>query len=138
MVTTLHVYWTRTPQYTLLHVLDAYSRADHEGVTAYIEKEQPLKRTLRVKGERESVVQYLARLQNKTLERGYRVTVEESRINGKIATLRVKVDETAYRLTFLQQMNGRWKLIDFQNRDAFSEQAVKGMKDHPLLIIATL
>lgn len=138
IIATLYVYWTRTPQYALLHVLDAYAKTDHEGMALYIEKEQPLKNSLHVQRQTENVIQHLAHLQNETLERVYRVTVEESGIDGKLATLRVKVDETAYRLTFIQQMDGRWKLVDCQNRQAFSEQAIKSMKDHPLLIIATL
>jgi hypothetical protein len=138
MIATLYVYWTRTPQYTLLDVLNAYSHADPEGVTATIEKQPPLKSRLRVNGTRENVVQYLARLQNTTLERVYRITVEESRIDGTVATLRVKVDQTAYQLTFRQQMDGRWKLIDFENREQFATQALQHMKDHPFFLLARL
>jgi hypothetical protein len=51
--------------------------------------------------------------------RAYRVTVEESRIDGKRACLRAKVGETAYQLTFEEQKDGRWKLIELEDRQVF-------------------
>jgi hypothetical protein len=99
-IATLYVYWTRTPQYTLLHVLDAYAKADHDAVAVFFENEQPRKKRFHVTQRTEDVTQHLTHLQNETLARVYGVTVEESRIDGKTATLRVKVGETAYRLIF--------------------------------------
>jgi hypothetical protein len=138
MMATLYIYWTRTPQYTLLHVLDAYAKGDHAAAAVYIQKEPPLTNRLHVQRRTENVIHHLAGLQNETLARVYRVTVEESRIDGKAAELHVTVSQTAYRLTFHEQKDGRWKLFDFERREAFSAEAVKGMKEHPLLIIARL
>jgi hypothetical protein len=84
---TLYVYWTRTPQYTLLHVLDAYATPDHDAAAGYIEKEPPLKKKLRVQRRTENLIHHLTRLQNDTLARVYRVTVEASRVEGNTATL---------------------------------------------------
>jgi hypothetical protein len=137
-IATLYVYWTRTPQYTLLHVLDAYATADHQAAGLYIEKEPTLKKGLRVTRRTETVIHHLAGLQNETLARAYRVTVEASRIDGKNADLLVRLNQTAYRLIFHEQNDGRWKLIDFEKREQFSTQAVLHMTDHPLLMIARL
>jgi hypothetical protein len=38
-IATLYVYWTRTPQYTMLHVLAAYATANHEAAAIYIEND---------------------------------------------------------------------------------------------------
>lgn len=138
MIATLYVYWTRTPQYTLLHVLNAYAKGDHEGAAGYIEQRHPLKKRLHSVRRPENIIQHLARLQNETLERAYHLTVKESRIDARSAELHVTLNQTVYRLTFDEQKNGRWKLIDFEKREDFSKQAVKEMKDHPLLIMARL
>ena len=79
------------------------------------------------------MIQHRAGIQNLTLARAYRITVEESRIGGKIAELHVRLNQTAYRLTFHEQKDGCWKLLEFDKREAFSQQAVKAMKDHPSL-----
>src|SRR5687767_7183806 len=112
---TLYVYWTRTPQYTLLHVIDAYAKADYAAAAVYIEKEPSLKKGLHVARRTENVIHHLAGLQNETLARAYRVTVEASRIEGKTATLRVNVGEISYQLRFEEQIDGRWKLLDFED-----------------------
>jgi hypothetical protein len=137
-IATLYVYWTRTPQYTLLHILDAYATADHQATAAYIETDQPRKKRLHIPRPTEGVIHYFAGLQNATLARAYRVTVEASRIDGKNADLLVRLNQTAYRLIFHEQNDGRWKLIDFEKREQFSTQAVLHMTDHPLLMIARL
>jgi hypothetical protein len=137
-IATLYVYWTRTPQYTLLHVLDAYATADHQAAGLYIEKEPTLKKGLRVTRRTETVIHHLAGLQNETLARTYRVTVEASRIEGNTATLRIKVGETPYQLRFDEQLDGRWTLMDFEDRQAFSERAIKRMKPSHFMIIARL
>jgi hypothetical protein len=137
-ITTLYVYWTRTPQYTLLHVLHAYATAGHGVAVAYIENEPPLKKRLHVTPRTENVIHYLAGLQNETLQRAYRVTVEACRIEGKRATLRVKVGETLYQLSFEERMDGRWNLMDSEDRQAFSELAIKQMKPNNFMIIARL
>jgi hypothetical protein len=137
-IATLYVYWTRTPQYTLLHVLDAYVTADHQAAAAYIESKPPLKKGLHVPRRTESVIRHLARLQNETLTRAYRVTVEDSRIEGNTATLRVKVGETPYHLRFEEQIDGRWTLMDFEDRQAFSELASKRMTPNHFMMIARL
>jgi hypothetical protein len=136
-IATLYVYWTRTPQYTLLHILDAYTTADHEAAAVYIE-EAPIKKRLHLTRRAENVTHHLADLQNETLARAYHVTVEESRIDGKNAELLVRLNQTAYRLIFHEQNDGRWRLIDFEKREQFSTQAVLHMTDHPLLMIARL
>jgi hypothetical protein len=138
IIGTLYVYWTRTPQYTLLHVLDAYAKAEHAAAAAYIEKEQPLKNRLHIQRRTENVIRHLARLQNETLARAYCVTVEESRMEGKTATLRVKVGETPYHLRFEEQADGGWKLMDFEDRQAFSALAIKRMKPNHFMMIARL
>jgi hypothetical protein len=137
-IATLYVYWTRTPQYTLLHILNAYATADHQAAAAYIEKERPLKRSLHVTRRTENLIHHLAGLQNETLARAYRVTVEASRIEGNTATLRIKVGETPYQLRFDEQLDGRWTLMDFEDRQAFSERAIKRMKPSHFMIIARL
>jgi hypothetical protein len=137
-IATLYIYWTRTPQYTLLHILDAYATADHQAAAAYIQQEPPLKKKLHVQRRAEKVIRHLAALQNETLARAYRVTVEASRIEGKTATLRIKVGEMPYQLRFEEQIDGRWTLMDFENRQAFSELAIKRMKPNHFMIIARL
>ena len=86
-IATLYMYWTRTPQYALLHVLDAYATGDHETATVYLEKYPPLKKKLQVQRRDENLIHHLAALQSKTLARAYRVTVEASHIEGTTATL---------------------------------------------------
>lgn len=137
-IATLYVYWTRTPQYTLLHVLDAYATAGHGVAVAYSENEPPLKKSLHVTPRTENVIHYLAGLQNETLQRAYRVTVEASRMDGKRTTLRVKVGETLYQLTFEERMVGRWNLMDCEDRQAFAELAIKQMKPSHFMMIARL
>ena len=137
-IATLYVYWTRTPQYTLLHVLDAYATADHQAAAAYIENKPALKKGLHVARQTENVIHHLAGLQNETLARAYRVTVEASRIEGAIGTLLIKVGETSYQLRFEEQIDGRWKLMDFEDRQAFSALAIKRMKPNHFMILARL
>jgi hypothetical protein len=81
-IATLCVYWTRTPQYTLLHVLDAYATADYQAAAVYIGNELPPKNKLQVQRRAENLIHHLVGLQNETLLRAYRVTVEGSRIDG--------------------------------------------------------
>ena len=135
---TLHVYWTRTPQYTLLHIFNVYATADHEAVAVYIEKEWPLKKRLHVQRRTENVIRHLADLQNETLARAYRVTVEESRIDGKNAELLVRLNHIAYRLTFREQNDGRWKLMEFDEREAFLAHAIRHIRHDPLFALARL
>jgi hypothetical protein len=135
---TLYIYWTRTPQYTLLHVLNAHATAGYEATAAYIETEPRHKKRLHVPRRPEKMIQHLTQLQNDTLAQAYHVTVEDSRIEGNTATLQVKVGETAYHLTFEERKDGRWTLMEFAGRQAFSQRAIKGMKPHPLMIISRL
>jgi hypothetical protein len=137
-IATLYVYWTRTPQYTLLHVLDAYATADHQAAAAYIESKPPLKKGLHVARQTENVIHHLAGLQNETLARAYGVTVEASRIEGVTGMLRIKVGETSYQLRFDEQIDGRWKLREFENRQAFSDLASERMTPNPFMILARL
>jgi hypothetical protein len=137
-IATLYVYWTRTPQYTLLHVLDAYATADHQAAAAYIESKPPLKKGLHVARQTENVIHHLAGLQNETLARAYGVTVEASRIEGVTGMLRIKVGETSYQLRFDEQIDGRWKLMDFEDRQAFSELASKRIKPNHFMMLARL
>jgi hypothetical protein len=135
---TLYVYWIRTPQYTLLHVLDAYATRDHDAAAEYLEKHPPLKKKLQVQRRAENLIHHLAALQNETLARAYRVTVEVSRIEGTTATLSIQVGETPYQLRFDEQIDGRWKLMDFEGRQGFSELASKRMKPNHFMILARL
>ena len=135
---TLYIYWTRTPQYTLLHVLNAHATAGYEATAGYIETEQPHKKRLHVPRRIENMIQHLTQLQNDTLAQAYHVTVQDSRIEGNTATLRVKVGETAYHLRFDEQIDGRWQLMDFEDRQAFSELASKRMKRNHFMILARL
>jgi hypothetical protein len=137
-IATLYVYWTRTPQYALLQVLDAYARANHETATVYFGKHPPLKKKLQAQRRAENLIHHLAAVQNKTLARAYRVTVEASHIEGTTATLSIKVGETPYQLRFDEQIDGRWKLMDFEDRQAFSELASKQMKPNHFMIRARL
>jgi hypothetical protein len=137
-IATLYIYWTRTPQYTLLHVLDAYATVDHQAAAAYIDSEQPRKKRVLVPRRTEGVIHHFAGLQNATLARAYRVTVEASHIEGTTATLSIKVGEKPYQLRFHEQIDGRWKLMDFKDRQAFSELASKRMKRNHFLIFAGL
>jgi hypothetical protein len=135
---TVYIYWTRTPQYTLLHVLNAYATADHHAAAAYIEPGPPRKKRLHVQGRPEPMIHHLTHLQNDTLARAYQVTVEDSRIEGNTATLRVKLGQTAYHLTFEERKDGRWTLMEFPDRQVFSQRAIQGMRPHPFMIIARL
>jgi len=135
---TLYIYWTRTPQYALLHVLDAYATANHQAAGAYIGNEPTLKKRLHVTRRTENLIHHLAVLQNETLARAYRVTVEALHIDGNTATLRIKVGETPYQLRFDEQIDGRWKLTDFEDRQAFLEVAVNRMKPNHFMILARL
>jgi hypothetical protein len=54
------------------------------------------------------------------------------------ATLRIKVGEIPYQLRFEEQLDGRWKLMDFEDRQAFSELASKRMKRNHFMILARL
>jgi hypothetical protein len=135
---TIYVYWTRTPQYTLLHILDAYATADYQAAAVYIQKELPLKKTLQVQRRAENLILHLAGIQNATLARAYRVTVEASHIEGTTATLSITVGETPFQLRFDEQINGRWQLRDFEDRQAFSELATKRMTPNHFMILARL
>jgi hypothetical protein len=137
-IATFYVYWTRTPQYTLLHILDAYATADHQATAAYIETGQPRKKRLHIPRPTEGVIHYFAGLQNETLLRAYRVTVQASRIEGTTATLSIKVGETPYQLRFDEQINGRWTLMDFEQRQAFSELALKRTKPNYFMTLVRL
>jgi hypothetical protein len=137
-IATLYVYWTRTPQYILLRVMNAYATADHQATAAYIANEPTLKKGLHVTRRTETVIHHLAGLQNETLARAYRVTVEASRIEGITATLSIKVGEIPYQLRFDEQVNGRWTLRDFEDRQAFSELAINAMTPNHFMILARL
>jgi hypothetical protein len=52
--------------------------------------------------------------------------------------MRIKSDETSYQLKFEGQSDGRWKLMDFEDRQGFSELASKRMKPNHFMIIARL
>ena len=52
--------------------------------------------------------------------------------------MRIKVGETPYHLRFEEQIDGRWKLIDFEDRQVFSELASKRMKPNHFMMIAPL
>jgi hypothetical protein len=99
-IATVYMYWTRTPQYTLLHVLDAYATADPQAAAVDLEKEPPRKKKVQVQRQTENLIQHLAVLQNETLAHPYRVAVEASRVDGKNAELLVRLNGIAYRLTF--------------------------------------
>jgi hypothetical protein len=135
---TVYVYWTRTPQYTLLHVLHAYATANHKAAAVYLDKEPPLKKKLQVQRRAENLIHHLAALQNELLARAYPVTVEASRIEGTTAILSITIGETPYQLRFDEQSDGRWKLMDFEGRQTFSERAIKRMKLNHFMIIARL
>ena len=86
----------------------------------------------------EPMIHHLTHLQNDTLARAYQVTVEDSHIEGNTATLRVKLGQTAYHLTFEERKDGRWTLMEFPDRRVFSQRAIQGMRPHPFMIIARL
>ena len=139
-IATVYVYWTRTPQYALLHIVSTYAEADYEAANAYVSKASPVKHRLHVPRRTEDGIHHVARLQNETLARAYGVTVEAWRLEGDIAELHVRLYDMPYRLRFHEQQDGRWKLVDFLGRDAFLAQATraKGNKSDPFTILARL
>jgi hypothetical protein len=137
-IATLYVYWTRTPQYTLLQVLDAYATRDHDAAAEYLNKEPPRKQRLHIQRRTENVIRHLAALQNETLAHAYRVAVEASRVDGKNAELLVRLNGIAYRLTFHEQNDGRWKLMEFDERDVFSAHTMQHRRQDALFLLARL
>jgi hypothetical protein len=137
-IATLYMHWTRMPQYTLLHVLDAYATADPQAAAVYLEKEPPRKKKVQVQRQTENLIHHLAVLQNETLAHAYRVAVEASRVDAKNAELLVRLNGIAYRLTFHEQNDGRWKVMEFDQRDVFSAHAMQHRRHDALLLLARL
>src|SRR5687768_10077472 len=103
---TLGVYWTRTPQYALLRVLESHSGPGQKRTIAHIVKPDARKQAPRLQQRTEPVTQYLATLQNKTLGQTYGVRVTDGRIEGKRAVLTVTLSKTVYTIPFNEQPDG--------------------------------
>jgi hypothetical protein len=135
---TLAVYWTRTPQYALLRVLESHSGPGQERTIAHIVKPDARKQAPRLQQRTEPVTQYLATLQNKTLEQTYGVEVTDARIEGKRAVLTVTLSKTVYPIPFHEQPDGHWAPVEFENREKLLREVSERNKQSLVSIIARL
>lgn len=135
------VYWTRTPQYALLHVLRSeggHGQGGQERTASPIDREGVGKKARRIPQKTEKLTDYLVSLQNKMLQQTYGVRVEEVTIEWKRAVLIVKVNRMIYSIPFHEQPDGSWTLAAFEKRERFLKEASKRKKDSPVSIIARL
>ncbi len=137
-IATLGVYWTRTPQYALLRVLEKQSGPGQERPTTHIAKRNTGKQLQLLHQRTEPVTQYLAYFQNKTLGQMYGLRLIEARIEGKRAVLTVTFRKTAYTIPFDEQPDGHWALDEFQNREKFLREVSERKKPSLVSIIARL
>ena len=111
---TLCVYWTRTPQYALLRVLDSHSDPRQERIMANTVKQHAGKQNPWREQRTQLVMQYLAYLQDKTLEHTYGLRIADARREGTKAVLTVTLSKTVYTIPFYEEPNGRWGLGEFE------------------------
>lgn len=135
---TLGVYWTRTPQYALLRVLEKHSGPGQERTRAHIAKPNTGKQLQPLQQRTEPVTQYLAYFQNKTLGQTYGVRVTDARIEGKRAVLTVTLSTTVYTIPFHEEPDGHWALGEFQNREKLLKEVSERKEQSLVSIIARL
>lgn len=137
-IATVCVYWTRTPQYALLHVLRSEGGHGLEQGASPVNREGGGKKARRLPQRTEKLMDYLVRLQNETLEQTYGVRVETISIEQRRAVLIVKLNETIYSIPFYEQPDGCWRLAAFEKRERFLREASEQKKDNRVSIIARL
>jgi hypothetical protein len=116
VIATLCVYWTRTPQYALLHVLENHGDPTQERTTAHTVKQDMGRQNPWLEHRTQPVMRYLAHLQNKMLEYIYGARMADARIEGSKAVLTVTLSKTVYSIPFYEEPNGRWRLVKFENQ----------------------
>ena len=132
---TAYTYWTRTPQYALLHALRSQERNKRMMSHA---PERGHKRTLTARSEREPLTRYLAAVQNRVLAKGYGVHIQHLADKGHTVVLRLHVNDRDYALTFYEQPDGRWRLEDFPARADLVRDVTATPRHHPFLLLARL
>jgi hypothetical protein len=135
---TFGVYWTRTPQYALLRLLEKQSGPAQEWSTAHIIKRTTGKQPPSLPQRTEPVTQHLAYLQNKTLGQTYGVQLTDARIEGKRAVLTVTLSKIVYTIPFHQQPDGHWDLVEFENQEKLLREVSERKKQSLVSIIARL
>ena len=135
---TLGVYWTRTPQYALLRVLESHSAPGQERTTAHIVKPNTGKQPHPIRQRTEPVTQYLAYLQNKTLKQTYGVGVTDVRLVGRTAVLTITLSKTVYTIRFHEQSHGRWTLLESEDQEKLLREVPARNKQSLVSIIARL
>jgi hypothetical protein len=138
-IATVWVYWTQTPQYVLLRILQSESGQGQQRAADLIYKGDEVKKRPPIQQRTEKLVHYLALLQNETLEQTYGLTIEqEARIEWNRAVLTVKLNNKLYSVPFHQQADGRWQVVDFENRGTLLREASERKTNSPVSIIARL
>jgi hypothetical protein len=132
---TVYTYWTRTPQYALLHALRSQER--DEPMT-YHDRARARKRTLTARPEREPLTRHLAALQNRLLAKGYGVHIQHLADEGHTVVMRLNVNDRGYALTFYEQPDGRWRLEDFPARADLVRDVTATRRHHAFLFLARL
>ena len=135
---TLGVYWTRTPQYAFLRVLANHSGPGQERTIAHSVKPDAGKQPQPIQQRTEPVTQYLAYLQNKTLEQTYGIEVTDARMKGKRAVLTVMLSKTVYTIRFHEQPDGHWALAEFENQEKLLREVSERKNQSLVSIIARL
>ena len=138
LTATLYVYWTRTPQYTLLHALHVHGDGDRERLATLLEPEQPKSIMSVAASPAERATRYVALAGNHVLKKTYHINVTNMCIEGRRAVLRVEIAGTEYDLTFVEQRHGEWKLLPFDGWTRMAKQAVEQRNDQALWITARL
>ena len=135
VVATVYTYWTRTPQYALLHAL-----RPETGAEAMTHRDPKIvrKRPLAARPSREPLTYHLATLQNRVLEKGYGIHVQHLDNEGRSVILRVDVNATDYALRLYEEPDGRWRLEDFPARADLFQVVTATRSHHPLLLLARL
>src|SRR5690348_3151357 len=96
---TVYTYWTRTPQYALLHALRAEAPEEQ---AAPRERESVSTRSFTLRHRRESLIAHLAAVQNRVLATGYGVQVQRLEDEGRTVVLHLDVHHRGYTLTFTE------------------------------------
>ncbi|HKO19735.1 MAG TPA: hypothetical protein VJU82_12700 [Acidobacteriaceae bacterium] len=135
VVATVYTYWTRTPQYELLHTLK--SQEQGEPMT-YFPSERTRKRALTARVAREPLIKHFAALQNRVLSKGYGIEVQALDDEGHTVVLHLAINDRSYALTFSEQPNGRWTLEDSPARADLLRDVAAEAHHHPLLFLARL
>lgn len=132
VVATVYTYWTRTPQYALLHALTS------EGALMSLAPQTPRNQALRIRREREPLTKYLATLQNRVLANAYGIHVQHVDEEGHTAILSLNVNNRRYALTLSEEPDGGWHLEDVPARADLARDVAAARRPHPLLFLARL